>query len=145
MKRKLATEIISLLFIFLFVYAGLSKLMDVEKFRIEIGQSPLLTKMASFIAWFIPLSEIAVTVLLAIPRFRMIGLLASFGLMVLFSSYIVAILGFSENIPCSCGGVLASLGWTEHLIFNGVFVVLAAAGILFSSPKEDQEIHTYVS
>src|SRR5690606_28267369 len=44
--------------------------------------------------------------------------------------YIAAILNLGVFIPCSCGGVLEKLGWTEHLVFNCVFVALALVGIV---------------
>jgi len=129
MKRQVAIEIISLLFIFLFVYAAVSKLFDPDKFRLQIGQSPILTSVASITVWFIPILEIAISILLAVPRFRLTGLLASFGLMVMFTAYIISILQFSEDIPCACGGVLQSMGWTTHLIFNIVFILISLSGI----------------
>jgi hypothetical protein len=49
----------------------------------------------------------------------------------MFTTYIIIITRFSPYVPCSCGGVLQKLGWTEHLVFNIVFVVLAATGIIF--------------
>src|SRR5690606_7657944 len=55
---------------------------------------------------------------------------------VMFTAYIVIILNFTEFIPCSCGGVLEDLGWTEHLIFNIVFILLAAVGILLLQKQE---------
>ena len=139
MKRKIAVEIISFLFIFLFVYAALNKLLDVEKFRVQIGQSPLLTDIAPFVAWFIPVTEIAVALMMSIFRFRLIGFYAAFGLMVIFTAYIVAILKFNEHIPCSCGGVLQSMSWTEHLIFNVCFVLLALAGVMLDWRQESKE------
>jgi uncharacterized membrane protein YphA (DoxX/SURF4 family) len=135
MNRKVGVEIISCIFILLFVYAGFAKLLNLQQFRIQIGQSPVLTSIAGITAWLVPLGEIAVSISLAITRFRMAGLLASFGLMVMFSAYIVSILQFGDNIPCSCGGVLESLGWTEHLVFNIVFTFLAAAGIFMESGR----------
>lgn len=137
MKRHIAIEVISFLFIFLFVYAAMNKLLDIEKFRVQIGQSPLLTSLAPFVAWFIPIFEIAVALMLTIPKFRLFGLYASFSLMVMFTAYIVVILNFSDHIPCSCGGVLERLGWTEHLLFNVAFVLLALAGILLLSKKRE--------
>lgn len=134
--RAVIIEIICGLFILLFMYAAVSKLMDVEKFRVQIGQSPMLTSMAGFVAWFIPSVEILISVLLAIGRTRLIGLFASFALMVMFTAYIVAITQFSEHIPCSCGGVLQKMGWTEHLIFNIGFVLLGLMGIILISKNE---------
>lgn len=129
MKRIYWVDLISYLFVFLFVYASISKLVDIAHFRILIGQSPLLTHFAGIIAWFIPLIELVISILLVINRFRLIGLVGSFGLMFMFTLYIIAILQFSEHIPCSCGGVLQSLGWTEHLIFNIAFTLLGLLGI----------------
>jgi hypothetical protein len=53
--------------------------------------------------------------------------------MILFTTYIVIILNFSSFVPCSCGGILEKLGWTAHLIFNVVFIVLGIAAILLKS------------
>jgi uncharacterized membrane protein YphA (DoxX/SURF4 family) len=136
MKRKIAIEIISFLFIFLFSYAGFSKLLDYQKFSVQIGQSPLLTGFAGFIPWLVIGSEIGVSLMLMIPRLRLIAFFISFSLMVMFTSYIIAILNFSSYVPCSCGGVLEKLGWSEHLIFNGVFVLLGFAGILLHTQEE---------
>ena len=141
MKRSIAIEVISLLFVFLFVYTSANKLLDVYKFRVQLGQSPLLTQIAWFATWFVPLIELVVSVLLVISRLRLMGLLGAFGLMTLFTVYIIYILQFSEYIPCACGGVLQSLGWTEHLIFNITFILLAVIGIVLQS-NEHKEYQT---
>jgi uncharacterized membrane protein YphA (DoxX/SURF4 family) len=130
-------QLISMLFIFLFVYAGVSKLLDVEKFQAEIGQSPILYGVAPLAAVLVPTTEIIISFLLAIPRFRLAGLLASFGLMIMFTAYIIIILQFSDKIPCSCGGVLNDLTWGEHLVFNCAFIVLAIVGIVLH-PNENK-------
>ncbi len=130
MKKEALGHIISYLLIFLFVYAGTIKILDVRNFYVQIGQSPMLVDMAGFVAWFIPLTEIGVSLLIAFPVTRLIGLVGAFGLMALFTTYIIAILGFSEHVPCACGGALQSLGWWEHLVFNVVFLLLTVAAIL---------------
>jgi len=136
MKKTVIIDIICFLFIVLFVYAAVFKLIDVQKFRVQIGQSPFLTNIAPFVAWFIPITEILVALLLAIPRFRLTGLYASFSLMVMFTAYIIVILNFSKHIPCSCGGVLETLGWTEHLIFNVGFILLAVVGVFLCTHQQ---------
>lgn len=138
-KKEIIIEIISILLVFLFVYAAVSKLLDYEKFRVQVGQSPLLTAFGGWIAWMIPTIEILISVMLVIPRFRLAALYASFNLLIMFTAYIVAILNFSDYVPCSCGGILEKLGWTEHLIFNIGFVLLAFAGILLCHLKKGKE------
>jgi len=132
---RIILEVICLLYIILFAYAAVSKLLDFESFRIQLAQSPLLTAHADWLAWTVPLSELIVAGVLFVPRLRFWGLSASFFLMVMFTTYIVIILNFTDFIPCSCGGVLEDLGWTEHLVFNLLFVLLALIGILLLNPK----------
>ena len=131
--RKLTVNIISLLFIVLFVYAATSKLLDFETFQIQLSQSPFLGAYAGIISVLVPGVEILLAGLLIIPRYRLFALLGGFGLMVMFTAYIIIILNFSDYIPCSCGGVLENLSWTQHLIFNIVFIGLAAAAIFLVS------------
>ena len=111
----------------------MSKLLDYQKFTVQIGQSLLLTDMAGFIAWFIPVVEIVIAILLSIKRFRLLGFYASFTLMVMFTAYSIAIRNFSAHIPCSSGGVLEKFGWREHLMFNISLVLLALVGIFLQS------------
>ncbi|HEX2684308.1 MAG TPA: MauE/DoxX family redox-associated membrane protein [Ferruginibacter sp.] len=132
-SRSVIIEVICGLFILLFMYAAVSKLLDIEKFRVQVGQSPLLTRMAGFVAWFIPAVEILISIMLTMGRTRLVGLFASFGLMVMFTAYIVAITQFSDHVPCSCGGILQKLGWTEHLVFNIGFVALGAFAVILHS------------
>ena len=116
---------ISYLFILLFVYAAVSKFLDYDNFQVQLGQSPLLSAYAGFVVWMIPLLELVIAVLLAVKQFRVIGLYASLGLMVLFSSYIYLILNYSSYVPCSCGGILEKMNWHEHLYFNLFFTLLS--------------------
>ncbi len=47
MKAKMILiEVICSLFIILFLYASITKLMDYQKFVVQLGQSPMLTAMA---------------------------------------------------------------------------------------------------
>jgi uncharacterized membrane protein YphA (DoxX/SURF4 family) len=139
MARRISIETISALFILLFVYASASKLIDYEKFTIQIGQSPLLTGFGSTIPWLVIVLELVMSLALAIPRLRLAALFGSFSLMVMFTAYIIAVLYYSPYVPCSCGGVLEKMGWKEHLIFNFAFMVLAVAGILLVGRKEISE------
>jgi hypothetical protein len=132
-SKELIVDIIVVLFIMLFIYAATSKLIDIEKFRVQLGQSPLLTPFVSFVSWVIPLLEILISFLVVFKRTRLLGLYMAFTLMILFSFYIVAITGYGEFIPCSCGGVLQHMSWHQHLIFNLTFVCLGGIAILLDS------------
>ena len=142
MMRNIAIETIRCLFILLFTYAAVTKLMEYDTFVVQIGKSPLLTGFADIVAWLVPAVALVTALMLAVKRLQIIGLYAAFGLMVLFTVYITAILQFSEDIPCSCGGVLDSLGWGEHLAFNIVFALLGLAGIFLSNASSPPKTPT---
>ncbi|MGS2739639.1 MauE/DoxX family redox-associated membrane protein [Sinomicrobium sp. M5D2P17] len=141
-NRHTIIEIICYLFVILFVYASVSKFVDHETFKAQLGQSPMLTAFAAWIAWIVPISELLISILLTIPRFRLIALYASYTLMVLFTTYIITVLNFSYHVPCSCGGVLEKMGWTEHIFFNMAFIILAVIGIILLTRKETPKQET---
>ncbi|ACU03866.1 hypothetical protein Phep_1654 [Pedobacter heparinus DSM 2366] len=139
--RRVLVDIICYLFVLLFLYAATSKLMDYQKFQLQISKSPIITDFASILAWGVPGLEIVISIMLLINRTVMLGLYAAFTLMLLFTLYIYAILNYSDNIPCSCGGVLQRMTWDQHLIFNIVFVILGLIGILLQTKINEKRAH----
>ena len=131
--KSVIIELICLLYVLLFVYAAVSKLLDFENFVAQLGQSPLLSPFADYVSIAVIFVELSIAVLLSIPKLRYFALWSAVALMMMFTTYIVIILNFSSFVPCSCGGILEKLGWTEHLIFNTVFIVLGIAAILLKS------------
>lgn len=127
---KISIEIIVALLIVLWIYTGLNKMMEYEKFRTQLGGSPFIQPLAGFIAIVLPSGELLLAALLIFKRTRKLGLYFSFGLMLLFTGYIWIMLNYAYDLPCSCGGVLAKLSWSDHLIFNSGFTLLALVGIL---------------
>lgn len=134
MAKKITVEIISALLVLLWAYAALSKLLDYETFKFQLGRSPYIAAMASSIAWIIPVTELIICLLLVIRRSRLIGLYASFFLMALFTGYIYAMLNYSYYVPCSCGGVLSEMSWEQHFIFNILATLIALTGVFLESP-----------
>ena len=114
----------------LFIYAATSKLLDFNTFRIQLGQSPLLSAFADWVSISIPGIEITISIILLIPKFRLLGLYASYLLMSMFTTYIHIIINYSSFVPCSCGGILQKMTWNQHLIFNMVFIILALIAII---------------
>jgi len=130
MKRHYLVEIITILFIILFTYTAVSKLSDFERFKITLARSSLFAGFSQIVAWGIPVIELLVSLLLVYPAVKLYGLYASFGLMVIFTSYVIYLLRSHERLPCTCGGIVQRMTWEQHLIFNIVFVVLAAVAVL---------------
>ena len=128
------------LYVLLFVYAALSKLLDFENFRVQLAESPLLSAYAGLVAPAVIGLELLIVLLLCFKTSRLTGLYASFFLMVAFTVYIYLILNYSDFVPCSCGGILEQLGWREHLVFNITFALLALLAIVITEKMKGTRI-----
>lgn len=125
-----SVEVISSLFILIFVYTAASKYSDIERFKWAMGESPLIGKPLNVpLAYLIPAFELIIAGLLFFHKFRKIGLYASLILMGLFTVYIAILFSFFDKLPCSCGGIFSTLRWSEHLILNSILTVIAAIGV----------------
>ena len=122
------SEVCTALLLLLLVYTGIAKLMDYPAFRMVLRTSPLIGSLAPTMAWILPALELIIAMALFFPRTRLLGLGASATLMCLFTLYVGYMLLFEPKLPCSCGGVLSSMGWPEHLLFNLFFTGVALLG-----------------
>jgi hypothetical protein len=129
LSTKKLTEVIAGVFILLFTYTAINKLVAPKGLAYVLKKTTALPNFANELSYIIPITELAVCVLLFIPALRRRGLLASLGLMILFTVYIGYMLLTVSNLPCSCGGVLRELTWMQHLFFNLFFTGLAAYGL----------------
>jgi len=129
--KSVLVEVIPLLFIFLFMYTSLSKLLLFPTNLSDLHRSPLLGPYAGFLAIFIPAIEIAVSALLLFSRTRFIGLLGSAILMIVFTVYVAFVLANKSKygLPCTCGGIIRQLTWRQHLVFNIFFTFLSVLAL----------------
>ena len=130
MKRTTIVEAVVFLFVILFLYTGISKIMDYTLFKEQLRESPILGFAASFVARWLPIAEFLLALMLVVPRWRLRGLYLSTGLMIGFTVYIIVLMSIADHLPCSCGGVLAQLSWGQHIVFNSVFIALGVLGIV---------------
>jgi uncharacterized membrane protein YphA (DoxX/SURF4 family) len=131
--RQLLVQLIAGLYILLFLYTATSKLADYSNFQLQMSKSPFITNYSAILVWLVPIAEIGIALLLIFPKTILLGLYSSFSLMVLFTLYVFGILHFSQEIPCSCGGIVSAMSWQQHLVFNCVFVVLAVLAIVLQT------------
>ena len=134
-KRSTITETISAIFIFLFVYTALSKIFTFHLFAQTLKETPLIGGIAIYIAILLPAVELILSLLLLIPRTRRFGLYSTFALMLVFTLYLGYMILFTPQRPCTCGGVLEKMTWTQHLIFNIFFTILSLIAILMKPHK----------
>jgi hypothetical protein len=143
LKKETIVDIISALFILLFLYTAISKSYEIGKTQAVLYNTPVLKNFALEAAWGIVIIEYIVSVLLFFPKTKRTGLYSSFTLMLAFTIYIALMMAFSPDLPCSCGGIISKMTWTQHLIFNIIFSALAFIAIRLyrkSGTKTNPEI-----
>lgn len=125
-----SVSIVSFLLTLLFSYAGISKLADHTSFHRTLEQVPLLHQYASMISWALPAIEILTATLFLFHRLTKLALIASTILLLSFSLYILYMIKSAHNLPCSCGGLIKELTWSQHLIFNSFFLILGSIALI---------------
>ena len=123
-------QTVAALFITLFVYTAVSKLLSYHSFYATMDMMPAFKGKAFVVAPLIIVTEILISCLLIVPAFRVPGLYFSLALMSAFTFYLLYAVMSGYSMPCSCGGVLRQLSWKQHIFFNIVFILLAMSGIL---------------
>lgn len=149
MKTK-TTNIIATLFIFLWLYTAASKIVGYNIFLAQLKMSNILGHVALLVSIIIPTIELIITGILLIglytQRNKLLksGLIASAGLLGLFTIYISTMMLTNSHLPCTCGGFIQQLSWPEHLIFNIVMMVITMIGIVLIKGKNTPYRHREV-
>lgn len=118
--------------ILLFVYTLLSKLADLNFFRYQLDNQVFPAEISAVLFYLLPLSQIVAIILLYIERYRKLGFIYSFGLLSIFTFYILLIIrGYFDHIPCICGGVITTISWKAHFVFNLFFLGIAILGFVY--------------
>ncbi|UPK67990.1 MauE/DoxX family redox-associated membrane protein [Chitinophaga filiformis] len=128
MKTTTLVAWISYALFFLFMYASISKLIAFEYYLYDLTRSPLLKTYALTVAIAVPALEFITAALLVPGKTRVFGLASAVILLLLFTGYVLYVLSFTKDRPCTCGGIVRQLTWPQHLVFNLAFLLLAIAG-----------------
>ena len=95
----------------------------------QLGQSPLIpSSLVQVTGYGLVIVEFIIVALFFFEKTLSYGLALGTGLMFLFTIYLIFLVSFFTNVPCSCGGILGNMTYRVHIIFN---VAVTALGFLF--------------
>ncbi|MBW8683491.1 MauE/DoxX family redox-associated membrane protein [Chitinophaga rhizophila] len=130
-SKSVFVEIVSALYIMLFLYASITKLRFYDQSIQQMDMQPFPNQLSALILWSISIIELVVAIGLLFSKTRKVALLIGVGLMILFTGYISTVmLHVYAHVPCSCGGVISELSWGQHLLLNLFYVVMGIAALL---------------
>ncbi|MFW0717797.1 MauE/DoxX family redox-associated membrane protein [Pedobacter sp. N23S346] len=132
-----ASQVISAAFILLWIYTAGSKLINFGTYRLEMQHQVFSSEISAMLIYIVPTFELLAVILLLFQKTNKIGLMLSLLLIAAFTGYICLItIGYFPKVPCSCGGVIRSLGWKGHFIFNLAFLILAIFALYIETKRE---------
>ena len=128
--------------VLLFIYTGCSKLLGHELFLSQVSGIENLKLFASLISFALPVLEISTALFIAFESTENTGLWISSLLMTGFTIYVAGMLILKSSLPCTCGGVIASMSWKQHLFFNIFFTFLSWNALCHNYKNPDRIIST---
>lgn len=137
-KKEILISLLAGFIIILFFYTGFSKILDMRDFHGAMHKQPLPQWLITTLIWTLPSIEIIVAILLLIAKTRKIGFILSTILMLSFTIYVgLGIAHAFKYVPCSCGGVIRTLTWPQHFVFNVLFLGIAVIGLLLEKSQKN--------
>lgn len=115
----------------LFLYTGLSKVLDPGRFISQLQAQILPAGFVPVLAIAVPGIELVLAGLLFIPKARNFAFWGATILLLLFSLYVaLVLLNAFKRTPCGCAFGFEHLSWPAHLLLNLCFLGGAIAGLL---------------
>jgi putative oxidoreductase len=132
MKKELLLECCIFLLLLLFTYTAISKFLDYGLFVFQMQRAPLplMKSVAPILGWLMPTIEMLIVIGLLITRFRLKALCSSVILLTMFEIYITGMLLANQHLPCTCGGIISTMSWKQHLFFNAFFISIGIIAII---------------
>lgn len=122
----------SFLLVLLFAYTGINKLLTQKEFSQQLLQNAFLHPFAIPLSFALPIAEIIIAICLVSKHSWIVGIWGATMLMTLFSVYVgFMLIQRQAPLHCTCGGVISSMTWRQHLLFNILFSAIAWVSLFF--------------
>lgn len=137
LKYRYLESIMNYFLVILFLYAGLTKILEGNLFYQNLLGSPVIENdtIATLTSWLAPLLEILTSILLMSRKTRNKGFYLACFLLIIYTLYLLDLLFFSTGIPCTCRAFFQFLDWYGHLYFTIGCMLLVMLNIIIYSNK----------
>lgn len=136
MKKEFIADMMVALIFMMLLYASFSKYFDFAGFQRAMHNQPFPSWLREVLVVILPPTEIIAAILMAVDKTRIAGLTAAIALMTVFTLYIIAILfHLFPMVPCTCGGIIRLMSWSQHLLFNLFFIAIAIVALKITVEK----------
>jgi len=131
--KNIIFDVLAVSFVVLFLLTAIKQLMAFQTLKEVLAASPLIGRQSSLFAYVIPGSETAISLLILVPKTRVLGVFASLSLLILFTAYLTYMVTAGVKLPCNCGGIIPRLSWTQHIGLNLILIAINIACLKLSN------------
>lgn len=138
-NRNLYIESVRYLFIAIFIYSSLRKVLSFKSyadeaiFYLQNSHVVKITALVQIIKWslgILCLAEIAAAITLMFPKYIKVGYLFAFSSLLIIIFYLLSILQINDALSNYFGSIFPYISYSGHLIVAVVCLLLAAACLL---------------
>lgn len=109
----------------IFIYTGVDKLVNSLSFALALYKNSLFSdELTYYLLHLIPSIEI-ITAVLLLSRFRLVGSIASFILLIMFTIYNIILYSNYGDSYCGCANLFEFMTFKEHLVFNIILILMS--------------------
>ncbi|MEO6521352.1 MAG: MauE/DoxX family redox-associated membrane protein [Mucilaginibacter sp.] len=139
-KKDTYVVLVSVAFILFWFFAAGSKLYDFGEWKQEMDNQVFSRRITYGIIYTLPALEIMIAALLVRSATRLIGMILTFGLMVIFTIYVgLALLEVYSRTPCNCAGLMGqNSSWAANFKLNLLITAVAGAGLILTSKSKER-------
>lgn len=135
-------QLIVFILVFLWFYTGLDKIVDYSAYWKAMHYQFLPRELLFILVPVLPLAEILTGCMLISPKFKILGLWCSAGLMTVFTIYAgLVYLGYFALRPCACAGLFSKLSWGAHFLINISLMLVALFGLIIYRIRRKEGRH----
>jgi hypothetical protein len=124
-RRNIYVEIIASLLLIFFVHTLISSYIQLQSLKNLLA---FYTINTTTVAWLMIITELVITVLLFIPRTRMLG----FIFVLLSSIFALYIIFKRPHLPHDFGGIMNALSRKQQPVFYSLLLALPIIGVIIS-------------
>lgn len=136
--KEYVISIIILLLVVMWVFASFSKFLDFDTFQRQLRGGYITSSAGTLLAYFLPIVQLVIAVLLLTKRWQFIGMSLSLILLIAYTLYIIYILIWAPTIPCSCISIFRGVTWYDQLKINTLLLLINTVGMVLSIPRVKQ-------
>ena len=133
--RKRLYECICFLLILIFFYEGIQKLAYSDVYSFWVRHAPIIRKWGTIFQYTVPSVEIAIAVLLIIPRTRNIAFIAIIGAETGFILWVMSVYLFTGYLFWPYHAFWDNPTWMQKMAYGLMLAWLAFAAISYSGKK----------